>query len=92
MTKHIINVDKGVSAPSYLYRTKVYRLSNGLAASDPQLRTFDVRVLNKNHWPPGVHHHLGLDESQYEAFRAALTKQLAIIQAPPGKISRIIQR
>lgn len=65
-----------------MVRKNVYRLSNGLAEADRGVRLFNVAVLTKHHWPS--HHDFRLNESQFEAFRAALTKQLVIIQGPPG--------
>lgn len=82
LIKYIVNVKREISPPSYLSKNTVYRLSDGLRRSY-RLST-EVQVLEENAWP--ARHHFGLDESQYEAFRAALTKQLAIIQAPPGDI------
>lgn len=43
---------------------------------------FAVQILNENTWQH--HYDFGLNESQYKAFRAALTKQLVIIQGHPG--------
>lgn len=62
----------------------MFRLSDGFTnARFYRMPTLtEVKVLNENAWP--AHHNFDLNESQYEAFRAALTKQLAIIQAPPG--------
>lgn len=82
MIKYIVNVKKETSPPSYLIRNRVYRLSNCLPETDPKSKSFQVRVLHENQWP--AYHHLGLTGSQFEAFRAALTKQLVIIQALPG--------
>ncbi|OCT76170.1 NFX1-type zinc finger-containing protein 1 [Xenopus laevis] len=39
-------------------------------------------VLNFNTWP--TKEELGLDESQFEAFRMSLTRELSIVQGPPG--------
>lgn len=41
-----------------------------------------VQVLDENLWPNKIY--FGLDESQFDALRAALTKQFVIIQGPPG--------
>ncbi|XP_059472573.1 NFX1-type zinc finger-containing protein 1-like [Neocloeon triangulifer] len=45
-------------------------------------RSHQVTILNEATWPSA--HQLGLDDSQYEALKAALTKELAVIQGPPG--------
>ncbi|XP_065342665.1 NFX1-type zinc finger-containing protein 1-like [Cloeon dipterum] len=39
-------------------------------------------VLNESTWPTAKQ--LGLDNSQYQALKAALTRELAVIQGPPG--------
>jgi hypothetical protein len=41
-----------------------------------------VNILNENLWPNKQV--FGFDDSQFEAFRAALTKQMVVIQGPPG--------
>lgn len=50
---------------------------------DPEAKISPVDVLSPV-WPP--REEFKLDESQYEAFRAALTKQMVVIQGPPGKL------
>lgn len=57
----------------------MYRLTNGL--SGQKANSFFVKICEKA-WPS--HKHFGLNQSQFEALRAALTKQLVIIQGPPG--------
>lgn len=57
----------------------MYRLTNGLPGRSA--KSFHVKILDKA-WP--AHDHFGLNQSQFEAFRAASTKQLVIIQGPPG--------
>jgi hypothetical protein len=42
----------------------------------------DVPVLDVHHWQSKDQ--LGLDESQYEALKIALTKEVAVIQGSPG--------
>lgn len=44
-----------------------------------------VKVLNDELWPNSSD--FGLDESQFDALKAALTKQFTIIQGPPGLLS-----
>lgn len=85
LEKYIVDVEKVISAPSYLPMNKTYRLSNGLAATDPAAKSSLVKMLSEQEWPPCTD--FKLDESQFEAFRAALTKQMVIIQGPPGKFT-----
>lgn len=51
---------------------------------DPDLSKMcqNVAVLNEKSWPNKIY--FGLDDSQFEALKAALTKQFVIIQGPPG--------
>lgn len=46
------------------------------------LRDYTVDPLICQTWPGAEA--LGLDVNQFEAFKAALTKQFSIIQGPPG--------
>lgn len=48
----------------------------------PERRNFSVDPLIDRTWPMAKT--LGLDGNQFEAFKAALTKQFVIIQGPPG--------
>lgn len=70
-----------VQPPTYLERGDLYDLS---CIVDPQHKKSvpPFHSLNKEAWPRKEK--LGLDESQMEAFQLALTKELAIIQGPPG--------
>lgn len=49
----------------------------------PHPRLQNVRIMENIEFWPSVND-LGLDESQFRAFRSALTSKLAIIQGPPG--------
>lgn len=82
LKKYIVDVDRDISPPSYISQNTMYRLSNGLPPSNPIAGSCKVQILNKNSWQS--HYDFGLNESQYKAFRAALTKQLVIIQGAPG--------
>ncbi|KAJ6634627.1 NFX1-type zinc finger-containing protein 1, partial [Pseudolycoriella hygida] len=82
LEKYIVDVDKNISPPSYLTNETVYVISNGLPDNDPDAKMSAVDVLSNRQWPP--REDFKLDESQYEAFRAALTKQMVTIQGPPG--------
>lgn len=86
LEKYIVNVNKQISPPSYLDDHSVYLLNNGVAETDPEHKKSVVRMLGDHEWPP--REDFKLDESQYQAFRAALTKQMVVIQGPPGKIHR----
>lgn len=71
-----------VQPPTYLERGDTYNLS---CIADPQQKQRSLppfHSLNKEAWPRKER--LGLDDSQMEAFQLALTKELAIIQGPPG--------
>lgn len=80
LERYIVDMNKEILPPSYLSENKVYEISNGLADADAQM--LPVTILRKQEWPPFTD--FNLDESQFEAFRAALTKQLVVIQGPPG--------
>ncbi len=73
--------NKEVLPPTYLQRNDTYNLS---AVADPEckdrLRPFPSLV--EEAWPR--REKLGLDQSQMRAFQLALTRELAIIQGPPG--------
>lgn len=85
LDKYIVDVKKDISPPSYLTNDTVYRISNGFPDGDPQAKMSTVQILSNLEWPPSDD--FNLDESQFEAFRAALTKQMVIIQGPPGNAS-----
>lgn len=82
LERYIVHVNRDISPPSYLPKDAVYEISNGLSAIIPAANTHSVKILDFQQWPS--REQLQLDESQYEAFRAALTKQIVIIQGPPG--------
>lgn len=42
-----------------------------------------IKIMNNSSWPDKDL--FGLDESQFDALKAALTKQLTVIQGPPGE-------
>lgn len=74
MEKYIVSASNEIDIPAYLKNLpgKTYKVE--------QLKEFNV--LNDREWPPKEK--LQLDEMQYSAFKAALTKELAVIQGPPG--------
>ncbi|XP_054273692.1 NFX1-type zinc finger-containing protein 1-like [Macrosteles quadrilineatus] len=73
--KYIVEVSTETEPPRYLGFDDQYVI-NGLG------QTFGCRVLDYRDWP--TPEQLGLDPSQYGAFRAALTNDLTVIQGPPG--------
>lgn len=72
-------MNKEILPPTYLNEHTVYSIANGF---DEHASHLPVEILQTDKWPP--HTDFNLDETQYEAFRAALTKQIAVIQGPPG--------
>lgn len=88
MEKYIVNVDKDISPPSYLNKNCDYKIPNGLSEADRKAN-ISVNIMNDEHWP--LCEELQFDCSQYDAFRAALTKQLVVIQGPPGDLNFSIQ-
>lgn len=85
LEKYIVNVDKDILPPSYLSPASVYVISNGLPETDPEAKMSLVEPMSNQEWPPRAD--FNLDESQYDAFRAALTKQMVVIQGPPGDLN-----
>lgn len=89
---YIVKCEPQVRVPTYLARGSVYDLralmKEGPAAdrAKPEgpgtLAGSRVDVLDPGQWP--ALDLLGLDISQMEALQLALTKELAIIQGPPG--------
>ena len=89
LEKYIVNVDKEISPPKHLNNGSYYVMSNGLPEADPEAKVMAVDLLGKQQWP--AREDFNLDESQYAAFRAALTKQMVVIQGPPGKLICILR-
>lgn len=83
LEKYIVDMNRVITPPAYLTHDSVYLLTNGLPDKHPDLKMSAVEMLSNQEWPP--REDFKLDESQYKAFRAALTKQLVVIQGPPGK-------
>ncbi|XP_063384092.1 NFX1-type zinc finger-containing protein 1-like isoform X2 [Cydia fagiglandana] len=77
MSKYIIDLQKVQEKPSYLTPESVYKV---------QTKHRDIRkvftVLQDDTWPSDVE--LGLNSTQYEAYKLALTHEFAVIQGPPG--------
>lgn len=80
LERYIVELNKEILPPSYLSENVAYQITNGLKNDDA--RTLKVRPLRRQEWPEATK--FNMDESQFEAFRAALTNQIAVIQGPPG--------
>lgn len=84
--KYIIDVNKDIDPPSYLDPNTEYDLRSLRIGEDVNDQLMDkaekIKILNKDSWPDKEF--FKFDDSQYDAFIAALTKQIAIIQGPPG--------
>lgn len=70
-----------VHPPAYLPMGDTYDLS-AIAVPEFKSSIKSFHTLEPEAWPPMEQ--LGLDESQMRALQLALTKELAIIQGPPG--------
>lgn len=88
LEKYIVGVNKEISPPQYLNQESLFIITNGKPESDPQRINSFVDIMSNHQWPP--REDFALDESQYAAFRAALTKQMVVIQGPPGKLSATV--
>lgn len=71
MRDYFINVKTEIKLPQYLSKNSRYNI-NG----------FDVILSNPDSWPNA--NDLDFDDTQYEAFKAALTQTFVVIQGPPG--------
>lgn len=71
--KYIVDLDGNILPPSYLTNNPNYTISNGLPASNPESKTFPINILSEEAWPTPEDLHM--DQSQYDAYFAALTKQ-----------------
>ncbi|XP_026822366.1 NFX1-type zinc finger-containing protein 1-like [Rhopalosiphum maidis] len=75
MEKYIISACNKIDYPCYLKNLPEdynYAIDSNIF----------FKVQNDDNWP--TKEELGLDEMQFEAFRAALTQEFTIIQGPPG--------
>ncbi|XP_035285223.1 NFX1-type zinc finger-containing protein 1-like [Anguilla anguilla] len=86
MQRYIVSCEKDISPPNYLL---AHRCGYSLQALENKRLKKDITrkktvrdVLNFSDWPSKKT--LGLDNSQMKAVQLALTKELAIIQGPPG--------
>uniref|UniRef100_A0A8D8YH08 NFX1-type zinc finger-containing protein 1 n=1 Tax=Cacopsylla melanoneura TaxID=428564 RepID=A0A8D8YH08_9HEMI len=72
MARYIVYVNPVINPPAYLSNNRYLQVGN--------FPEFDV--LNEFAWPSSDQ--LGLDKYQYEAYKAALTREFVIMQGPPG--------
>ncbi|XP_013183232.1 NFX1-type zinc finger-containing protein 1 [Amyelois transitella] len=77
MKRYIVDVQPETRPPSYLTTETIYTVDD---ANKPGEICFPV--LDQDQWPPA--NDLGLDSSQMEAYRFALTREFAVIQGQPG--------
>lgn len=76
LEKYIVRVQTHKDVPLYM--------RNGLDLYEMKLKhdLYSFHILDDRYWPHWEE--LSLDKSQYLAFKAALTNELAVIQGPPG--------
>lgn len=79
--RYIVECNRDVQPPAYLQRGDLYDL-NCIADPEYKEKVLPFHSLEDAAWPKMEE--LGLDESQMKALQLALTKELAIIQGPPG--------
>lgn len=75
LARYIVDVFTETGPPKYLSQHDVYNINMGN-------NSFTFTALNDNEWPSNQD--LGLDPSQYGAFKAALTNDIIVVQGPPG--------
>ncbi|GLV42804.1 uncharacterized protein CBL_03544 [Carabus blaptoides fortunei] len=71
MKRYIIDVEPDVNPPAYLTLTTEIKCGH-----------YNFAPLIPQNWPSAAQ--LRLDDSQYRAFQAAITKEFCVIQGPPG--------
>ncbi|OWR46444.1 NFX1-type zinc finger-containing protein 1, partial [Danaus plexippus plexippus] len=76
MKKYIIDVQPESKPPAYLTGNTTYTIR------DHESREITFPVVNTDQWP--TPEAFGLDQSQLNAFKFALTREFAVIQGPPG--------
>lgn len=76
MKKYIVDVDNETQPPRYLNSDTRYAITEPGCTEEIQFP-----VLQPDLWPDES---IGLDESQLNAYKFALTKEFAVIQGPPG--------
>lgn len=81
VSRYIVECNPDVQPPAYLQISDEYDLSS-VAHPDHEHTMQPFHSMEAQAWPRKEE--LGLDESQMRAFQLALTKELTIIQGPPG--------
>ena len=96
LSKYILSLCRDVEAPKYLQQEEIVEdspsdlvernpikvdVSALLTRAKRQAKRF-INILDGAEWP--AISDVNLDQSQYEAVKAALTKEISIIQGPPG--------
>ncbi|XP_049873324.1 NFX1-type zinc finger-containing protein 1-like isoform X3 [Pectinophora gossypiella] len=76
MQKYIVQVDTRPNPPNYVSPQTMY------AVQTKHREEMKFNVLNDLNWP--TKEDIGLNESQHEAYKLALTHEFAVIQGPPG--------
>ncbi|XP_046965728.1 NFX1-type zinc finger-containing protein 1-like [Vanessa cardui] len=76
MKKYVVDVDPEPAHPAYLQVDKTYNVKISFS------KRIKFNVLDYNTWPSSDD--LGFNQSQYEAYKTALTREFALIQGPPG--------
>ncbi|CAG4965233.1 unnamed protein product [Parnassius apollo] len=76
MRKYIVSVDPEPKLPSYLTPSQTYKVNS------EDFLDILFTIDDNQTWPSNEQ--LGLNESQYEAFKLALTHEFSVIQGPPG--------
>lgn len=95
----MIDVERDVLPPPYVNNLTSYDLSktivefsatkdednvkiNDYELAEKVARCSNVMILHDEQWPKKEY--FGLDDFQFAAYKAALTKQFVVIQGPPG--------
>jgi len=88
MEKYIVEASSEETSPPYLRaieNTLDFKILMP-TAKDPNVKNAEdyglANLLDLSSWPSALE--LGMDESQYGAFQAAMTREFSIIQGPPG--------
>ncbi|KAL4705941.1 hypothetical protein ACJJTC_017523 [Scirpophaga incertulas] len=77
LKKYIVDIQENTPPPSYLSSDTVYSIINKINSKE-----LHFPVLDTENWPQA--NYFGLDDSQMEAYKFALTKEFSVIQGPPG--------
>ncbi|CAH0715659.1 unnamed protein product, partial [Brenthis ino] len=80
MKKYIVDVDPEPTYPSYVNEDTIFRTDRLSLDLLHEPVSFTVKDLTT--WPTS--NELELNDSQYEAYKTALTHEFAVIQGPPG--------